>query len=54
MSKLVDLLQKALAKKQGIHHLENADTPIVEKKSGKKRTSVISKKPPTKSAGRGR
>jgi hypothetical protein len=54
MSKLTDILKKALEKKQGIHHLENDDMPVVEKKSGKKRVSVIGKKPPTKSAGRGR
>jgi hypothetical protein len=54
MSKLSDTLKKALSKKQGTHHLENNDTPVVEKKAGKQRAPVIGKKPPTRSAGRGR
>jgi hypothetical protein len=54
MSKMSDTLKKALAKKQGQHHLENDDTPVVEKKAGKQRAPVIGKKPPTRSAGRGR
>lgn len=54
MSKLTDLVKKALAKKQGTHHLENEDAPVVEKKAGKQRAPVIGKKTPTRSAGRGR
>jgi hypothetical protein len=54
MSKMSDILKKALDKKRGIHHVENDDTPQVEKKTAKQRAPVIGKKPPTRSAGRGR
>lgn len=54
MSKLSDFLKKALDKKQGTHHLENEDVPAAEKKTAKQRAPVIGKKPPTRSAGRGR
>lgn len=54
MSKLSDLLKKALEKKQGTHHIEGDDAPQVEKKTAKQRAPVIGKKPPTRSAGRGR
>jgi hypothetical protein len=54
MSKLTDILQKALAKKQGTTHQENSETPMIEKKTGKQRAPAIGKKPPTRSAGRGR
>jgi hypothetical protein len=54
MSKLSDILKTALAKKQGLHHMENEDAPVAEKKAGKQRAPVIGKKPPTRSAGRGR
>jgi hypothetical protein len=54
MSKMSDLLKKALDKKRGIHHIENEDAPAVEKKTTKQRAPVIGKKPPTRSAGRGR
>ena len=54
MSKLSDTLKKALDKKKGIHHPENDDAPAVEKKTAKQRAPVIGKKPPTRSAGRGR
>ena len=54
MSKMTDLLKKALAKKQGTHHMENEDAPVVERKTAKQRAPVIGKKPPTRSAGRGR
>jgi hypothetical protein len=54
MSKMSDILKKALNKKQGIHHIENEDAPAVEKKTAKQRAPVIGKKPPTRSAGRGR
>ena len=54
MSKMSDILKKALDKKKGTHHLENEDAPVVERKAGKQRAPVIGKKPPTRSAGRGR
>ena len=54
MSKMSDFLKKAADKKKGMHHLEADDTPVVEKKPGKQRAPVIGKKPPTRSAGRGR
>jgi hypothetical protein len=54
MSKLSDTLKRALEKKQGIHHPESGDTPAVEKKTKKTAAPVIGKKPPTRSAGRGR
>jgi hypothetical protein len=54
MSKLTDTLKKALEKKQGTHHVDNSDTPVVAKKTSRPQTSVMGKKPPTKSAGRGR
>ena len=55
MSKMSDFLKKAADKKKGIHHPETDDTPVVEKKTAKQRSSpVIGKKPPTRSAGRGR
>ena len=55
MSKLSDILQKALNKKKGIHHLENGDTPSTDAKVKKVKTAApINNKPPTRSAGRGR
>ena len=54
MSKMTDLLKKALDKKKGIHHPEGADAPTVEKKVSKATSPAPSKKPPTRSAGRGR
>lgn len=51
---MTDLLKKALDKKKGIHHIENEDAPVVERKTEKQRAPVIGKKPPTRSAGRGR
>jgi hypothetical protein len=54
MSKMTDLLKQALDKKKGMHHPEGADAPTVEKKTVKQRAPVIGKKPPTRSAGRGR
>ena len=54
MSKMSDFLKQAADKKIGIHHVENADAPQVEKKTAKQRAPVIGKKPPTRSAGRGR
>jgi hypothetical protein len=54
MSKLTDTLKKALEKKKGVHHIEGDDAPQTEKAAGKQRAPVIGKKPPTRSAGRGR
>jgi hypothetical protein len=54
MSKMSDFLKKAADKKRGIHHIENGATPVVERKTAKQRAPVIGKKPPTRSAGRGR
>ena len=56
MSKLTDTLKRALAKKQGKPHIEGAEGLIViEKPTKKKKASpVTGKKPPTRSAGRGR
>lgn len=54
MSKLSDILQKALAKKKGTAHIESDGTPVVDKKVKKGGAPVIGKKPPTRSAGRGR
>jgi len=54
MSKMSDFLKKAADKKKGIHHPETDDAPQVERKTAKQRATVIGKKPPTRSAGRGR
>ena len=54
MSKLSDTLARALAKKQGRTHIESDDVPIVEKKAKVKPSAGPAKKPPTRSAGRGR
>jgi hypothetical protein len=54
MSKMSDFLKRAAEKKKGIHHPETDDTPQAEKKTTKQRAPVIGKKPPTRSAGRGR
>ena len=54
MSKLSDTLARALAKKQGKTHIENDDAPAVEKKVKVKPAAPQGKKPPTRSAGRGR
>jgi hypothetical protein len=54
MSKLSDTLKAALDKKKGIHHPDADDAPAVEKKAKKVATPVMGKKPPTRSAGRGR
>lgn len=54
MSKMSDFLKKAAEKKKGVHHPEGDDAPQVEKKTAKQRSPVIGKKPPTRSAGRGR
>ena len=54
MSKMSDFLKKAADKKKGIHHPETTDAPAVEKKVNKATAPAPSKKPPTRSAGRGR
>ena len=55
MSKLSDTLAKALAKKQGKTHVDGNDvTPVADKKVKIKTAPPTGKKPPTRSAGRGR
>jgi hypothetical protein len=55
MSKLSDTLAKALAKKQGKIHVDGSDvSATVEKKVKVKSSAGPAKKPPTRSAGRGR
>ena len=54
MSKMSDFLKQAAQKKKGIQHPETDDAPQVENKTVKQRAPVIGKKPPTRSAGRGR
>jgi hypothetical protein len=55
MSKLSDTLARALAKKQGKTHVDGSDaTAAVEKKTRVKTAPPTGKKPPTRSAGRGR
>jgi len=55
MSKLSDTLAKALAKKQGRTHVDGSDAnTTVEKKAKVKPSAPAGKKPPTRSAGRGR
>jgi hypothetical protein len=55
MSKLSDTLAKALAKKQGRTHVDGSDAgATVEKKTKVKSSAGPAKKPPTRSAGRGR
>ena len=55
MSKLSETLAKALAKKQGKTHVDGSDaSAAVEKKAKGKPSAGPAKKPPTRSAGRGR
>ena len=55
MSKLSDTLAKALAKKQGRTHVDGSEVnATVEKKAKVKPSAGPAKKPPTRSAGRGR
>ena len=55
MSKLSDTLARALAKKQGKTHVDGSDAnTTVEKKVKVKPAAPTGKKPPTRSAGRGR
>ena len=55
MSKLSDTLARALAKKQGKTHVDGSEVnATVEKKTKVKSAAPTVKKPPTRSAGRGR
>jgi len=55
MTKLSDTLAKALAKKQGRTHVDGSEVnTTVEKKARGKPSTGPAKKPPTRSAGRGR
>jgi hypothetical protein len=54
MSKLSDQIKAALDKKKGIKHPEGDEAPVVEKKAKKVTQPTQGKKPPTRSAGRGR
>ena len=55
MSKLSDTLARALAKKQGRTHVDGREVnTTVEKKAKVKPSAGPAKKPPTRSAGRGR
>lgn len=54
MSKLSDTLKAALDKKKGIHHPENDGVQSAETKKKVKVAPPTGKKPPTRSAGRGR
>jgi hypothetical protein len=55
MSKLSDTLAKALAKKQGKVHVDGSEVnATVDKKVKVKPSAGPAKKPPTRSAGRGR
>jgi hypothetical protein len=54
MSKLSDQIQAALDRKRGIKHPDADDAPVVEKKVKKVTQPPQGKKPPTRSAGRGR
>ena len=56
MSKMSETLAKALAKKQGKTHVDGSDAnnTTVEKKAKVKPSVGPAKKPPTRSAGRGR
>jgi hypothetical protein len=55
MSKLSETIAKALAKKQGKTHVDGSEVnATVEKKARVKPSAGPAKKPPTRSAGRGR
>jgi len=55
MSKLSDTIRAALDKKKGVRHLENDAVGTADIKGTKVKTAPpTGKKPPTKSAGRGR
>jgi len=55
MSKMSETIARALAKKQGRTHVDGSDAgATVEKKARVKPSAGPAKKPPTRSAGRGR
>ena len=55
MSKMSETLARALAKKQGRTHPDGSEVnTTVEKKAKVKPSAGLAKKPPTRSAGRGR
>jgi hypothetical protein len=54
MSKLSDTLARALAKKQGRTHLDGSEANNTVEKTKVKPAAGPAKKPPTRSAGRGR
>ena len=55
MSKLSDTIKAALDKKKGVHHPENDGAASADGKTKKvKAAPPTGKKPPTRSAGRGR
>lgn len=54
MSKMSDFLKKAADKKKGTHLPELTDSPASDKKVNKATAPAPAKKPPTRSAGRGR
>jgi hypothetical protein len=54
MSKLSDQIKAALDRKRGIKHPDADDAPVVEKTAKKRTQPPQGKKPPTRSAGRGR
>jgi hypothetical protein len=55
MSKMSETLQRALEKKQGKTHVDGSDVAAVDTKTKKVKTAPpTGKKPPTRSAGRGR
>ena len=55
MSKISETLQRALEKKQGRTHPDGKDTTATDTKTKKIKTAPpTGKKPPTRSAGRGR
>jgi hypothetical protein len=54
MSKLSDQIQAALDKKKGITHPDADGAPAPEKTVKKRTQPPQGKKPPTRSAGRGR
>ena len=55
MNKMAETLQRALEKKQGRTHVDGSDAAAVDTKTKKVKTAPpTGKKPPTRSAGRGR
>ena len=55
MNKMAETLARALEKKQGKTHVDGSDVAAADTKTKKVKTAPpMGKKPPTKSAGRGR